>query len=70
MRPVGEEAAGRTPISDIESQHRSATTCHLVNLSIRLGRPLKWNAEKEVFIGDDEANTRLARKQRKGFEIA
>jgi predicted dehydrogenase len=60
----------KTPISDFESQHRSATTCHLVNLSIRLGRSLSWDAEKEVFVGDDEANKWLSREQRKGYEVA
>ncbi|NLY02548.1 MAG: Gfo/Idh/MocA family oxidoreductase [Rhodopirellula sp.] len=60
----------KTPISDCESQHRSATTCHLINLAIRLGRPLEWDAEKEQFIGDADANTWLSRQQRKGFEVA
>ncbi|HIQ23374.1 MAG TPA: Gfo/Idh/MocA family oxidoreductase [Planctomycetes bacterium] len=61
--------AHRLPISDYESQHRSATTCHLVNLSIRLGRVLKWDAEKEQFIGDADADQWLGREQRKGFEV-
>lgn len=61
--------ARRLPISDCESQHRSATTCHLVNLSIRLGRPLRWDADKELCLGDDEANQHLSRPQRKGFEV-
>jgi myo-inositol 2-dehydrogenase/D-chiro-inositol 1-dehydrogenase len=56
------------PISDIESQHRSVTTCHLANISQRLGRPLKWDAEKEDFAGDEEANSWLSREQRKGYE--
>ncbi len=59
----------RRPISDCESQHRSATTCHLINLSIRLGRSLRWNAETETFVGDDAANAMLSRPQRKGFEV-
>jgi myo-inositol 2-dehydrogenase / D-chiro-inositol 1-dehydrogenase len=58
-----------TPISDVESQHRSATTCHLVNISIRLGRPIKWDAEQEQCMGDSEASAMLSRKQRKGFEL-
>jgi predicted dehydrogenase len=57
------------PISDVESQHRSATTCHLINLSIRLGRPLAWDPVNERFVGDDEANQLLSRPQRKGFEV-
>lgn len=61
--------ARQMPISDYESQHRSATTCHLVNLAIRLGRPLRWDAETEQFVGDAEANGWLSREQRKGFEV-
>ena len=59
----------KQPISDIESQHRSVSTCHLGNISMLLDRPLQWDAEKEQFIGDDEANKLLKREQRKGFEI-
>ncbi len=60
----------RQPISDVESQHRSVSTCHLANISMRLGRPLNWDPEQEQFTGDDEANRWLSREQRKGFEIA
>jgi len=59
----------RQTISDIESQHRSVTTCHLGNISMWLGRPLKWDPEAEQFIGDAEANAGLRRDQRPGFEI-
>ena len=58
----------KKPISDVDSQRQSVNTCHLANISMRLGRPLKWDAEKEVFIDDNEANTWLSREQRKGFE--
>jgi predicted dehydrogenase len=58
-----------TPISDVESQHRSVSTCHLGNISMRLGRPLRWDAEAEQVIDDDEANTWLSRPRRAGYEI-
>jgi hypothetical protein len=45
------------------------TTCHLANIAIRLGRPLKWNAETEQIEGDDAANAWQKREQRKGYEI-
>jgi myo-inositol 2-dehydrogenase/D-chiro-inositol 1-dehydrogenase len=60
----------KTPISDIVSQHESVTTCHLANISMRLGRSLQWDPDAETFVGDDEANTWLKREQRKGFEVA
>lgn len=59
----------KTPISDVESQHRSATTCHLGNIAFRLQRNLKWDPEHEVFVGDDEANSLLRREQRSGYEV-
>lgn len=61
-------AQRKAPISDIESQHRSVTTCHLANISMRLGRKLAWDPNEESFIGDDEANSWLSREQRPGFE--
>ena len=59
----------QTPLSDVVSQHRSATACHLGNISIRLGRKLQWDPAAELFVGDDEANRWLSRPQRKGYEV-
>lgn len=62
-------ATRKPPISSVASQHRSVSLCHLANISIRLGRPLKWDPDMERFVSDREADTWLAREQRKGFEI-
>jgi len=59
----------QTPISDIESQHRTANTCHLANISLRAGRALKWNPHTETIVDDPQANSWLSRPQRHGFEI-
>ena len=56
------------PVSDVESQHRSVSTCHLGNIAMKLGRTLKWDPQSETFPGDPEANTHLKREQRQGFE--
>jgi predicted dehydrogenase len=52
------------PVSDLESGHRVATLCHLANLSLRLGRKLRWDAEKEAIEGDPEAAAALERPYR------
>jgi len=62
--------ARRQPISDVESQHRSVSTCHLGNISMRLGRKLQWDPAAEEFVGDAEANQFLRREQRAGYEVA
>jgi len=57
------------PIMSIQNGHRVATLCHLGNIARWLGRPLKWDPEKEIFPGDDEANGLLDIPRRKGYEL-
>jgi hypothetical protein len=52
------------PNADIEIGHRSCTVCHLGNISIRLGRKLRWNPDTEQFVDDEEANRWLGRPMR------
>lgn len=61
--------ARRQPISDVVTQHRAASVCHLANISMRLGRPLRWDPQREVFVDDEEANRWLSRPRRKGYEL-
>lgn len=56
-------------ISNVVSQHRSVSLCHLGNISMRLGRKLQWDPVQEKFIKDPEADTYLRREQREGFEV-
>jgi hypothetical protein len=52
------------PVSDLESAHRVATVCHLANLSLHLGRKVRWDAEREEVLDDAEAARRLVRPYR------
>ncbi len=54
----------KEPNSDLESGHRVATACHLANLSLRLGRRLRWDADKETILDDTEAVKMLVRPYR------
>jgi hypothetical protein len=49
-------------VAEIEQGHISTACCLLANLSMRLGRSLKWDEKAGKVAGDDEANARLARK--------
>ena len=58
----------RTPISDVASQADAATTCHLCNISLRLGgRPLTWDG---TTTGDAEADAMLSREARGGWGLS
>ena len=61
--------SGELPVADVEIGHRTATLCHLGNIGRRLGRNLRWDPVAERFLGDDEANSLLDRKRRKGYEL-
>ena len=58
----------REPNSDLLSGHQIATTCHLANISLHTGRKIRWDAEKEVIVGDSEAAKMLLRPYRKPWD--
>ena len=58
-----------TPLADVEIGHRSISVCHIANLARQLNRKLHWDPEAERFVNDAEANDRLTRTPRKGYEI-
>lgn len=54
----------RLPVCDIETGHRSTTLSLLGMLSWKLGRSVRWDAEKEECPGDEAANALLRREYR------
>jgi predicted dehydrogenase len=52
------------PVADIEQGHISTASCILANMSMKLGRSLHWDSQKQQVIGDDEANRALRRPYR------
>jgi predicted dehydrogenase len=55
-------------VADVEDGHWTAVACHLANISLRLGRSLRWDPEKEEIVGDREANAMLERPYRKPWD--
>ncbi|MBA2645797.1 MAG: Gfo/Idh/MocA family oxidoreductase [Pyrinomonadaceae bacterium] len=53
------------PVADIEEGHISTTSCILANNAMRLGRTLEWDAQKQMVVGDKEANALLRRPYRR-----
>ncbi len=52
-----------------EEAHRSTSACILGWIAMKLGRKLTWDPVKEVFIGDDQANSMRSRPQRSPYGI-
>jgi len=61
--------SGKETICPAEIGHRSASICHLGNIGYRLGRKLKWDPAKEVFVDDSTANKELSRENRAKWKL-
>jgi predicted dehydrogenase len=63
-------ASRELPVTDIEIGHRTATTCHLGNIAVRLGRKIQWDPASEQIVGDSEASAMLMRPYRGPWKLA
>ena len=60
----------KDPYFPVDIGHRVSTVCHLGNIALKLGRKLRWDPQKEVFVSDDEANAMLSRPMRSPWKLA
>ncbi len=57
------------PVSNADVVHHSITACHVANISVRLGRPVKWDPAAEKFVGDAEADRLRSRAYRPPWRL-
>lgn len=56
------------PISDLASGHRTCVACHLANISLRLGRSVRWDWDRQTVVDDPEATAMLTRAYREPWD--
>lgn len=56
----------KDPYFPVDIGHRVSSVCHLANIAIDRGVKLKWDPEKEAFIGDDKANAMCKLREGRG----
>lgn len=61
-------ANGTSPAANVELAHRASTMSLLGMLSLKAGRSIQWDGEKEQIVGDPEANRLLSRSYRGPWE--
>ncbi len=59
----------RQTICPVDVAVHSDTICHQGNIALRLGRKLRWDAVREQFINDGEANRMLTRTMRSPWRL-
>jgi predicted dehydrogenase len=57
------------PIADVETGHRSATVCNLVNIAYELNMPLQWDPQQEKITNHADANWLLSRKMKQEWAV-
>jgi predicted dehydrogenase len=57
------------PVAPVESGQRTVATCILGNIAAELGRPVEWDAEKQYFVNDPEAEKFFHRQYREGYTL-
>jgi predicted dehydrogenase len=61
----------KDPIAPVDQSSRSLEACAIAWIAMKLKRKLFWDAKREMFINDKEANSMLARKARRPeYDIA
>ena len=60
----------QTPLAPAPVGHRSNTACIVSWIAMKLGRPLRWDAQAERFIDDPEANALLSRPERPAYALS
>jgi len=57
------------PVSTVALQHRTVTACHLTNISLRLGRPIRFDPQTQHIVDDPKAAAMERRRQRAPYQI-
>ena len=52
-----------------ENGHRSCTIVNLAKIAVRLGRTLHFDPDKQLFIGDEEANRFIHQPMRAPWQL-
>jgi hypothetical protein len=61
-----EAIQGKTKLlSPVEIGHRACSVCLISHIAMKIDRKLEWDAAKEQFVNDQEANAHLNRSQRR-----
>ena len=59
----------KQPEANAETGHYATNLGHLMNVSWQVGRSIRWDGEKEVVVGDEEANALVSKPYRAPWKL-
>jgi predicted dehydrogenase len=60
----------KRPFCSVEDGHKVSIACHLANISLKVGRTIRWDPDKEVVVGDKEAAAMCVKPYRAPWDQA
>jgi predicted dehydrogenase len=57
------------PFADVEAGHHASNPGHLMNIAWKVGRKIRWDAQKEQVVGDEEANALVTKPYRAPWKL-
>ena len=57
------------PISDVFTHAHTINACHMCNMAMLLGHKIRWDPQRQQFIGDADADALMTRRQRPPYTI-
>ncbi len=57
------------PFADVQEGHYATNPGHLMNISWRVGRKIRWDGQREQIIGDPEANALVHKEPRPPWKL-
>ena len=62
--PIPSTQSIQDPVERVTHAHRTISLVHLFNIAIRMGRPIRFDPDKEEIVGDDQANALINQPMR------
>jgi hypothetical protein len=57
------------PEADVEAGHHASNPGHVMNIAWKVGRQIRWDAQHEQIIGDEEANALVTKNYREPWRL-
>jgi predicted dehydrogenase len=61
--------SGKQPVANVFEHVRAVNACHFANIAMLVNRKIQWDPQAKKFVGDEEANALVSRKQREPYKI-
>jgi myo-inositol 2-dehydrogenase/D-chiro-inositol 1-dehydrogenase len=67
--PIPSTQSIQDPVQRVIHAHRTISVVHLFNIAVRMGRPIRFDPDREEIVGDDQANALINQPMRAPWRV-